>query len=170
MGVRVDRKGVMASDYHTAKDVIRADGSGRQPSVVSTRYYLADADFLVGLEGDRSLLEQIDRALASPVWPLYLGRKSFVPGSPVGLANGLRLDENLESALRTYPLTCRPGEQRQERLRLEIQVAYGEGDRVKQDQPLSFQERRFGLRHVRTDWVDLSALPVGEEEPCTFLS
>lgn len=170
MGVRVDRQGIMASDYHTAENVVTADRSGKR-TVVSTRYYLADADFLVGLEAGESgrpLLEKIDRALASPVWPLYLGRKAFVPGCPVRLTDGLRLGQDLESALRTYPLTRRPREQRQGYLPLEIEGVYGEGDRVKQDQPLSFQERHFGLRHVKTiEPVDISTLTVREEEPCT---
>lgn len=166
MGVRVDREGLVASDYHTTLDIIRADSSGKGTEL-STRYYLSDADFLVGLEGNNwSLLEQIDLALASPVWPLYLGRKSFVPGCPVRLPDGLRSDQDLETALYTYPLALRPREHRPEQLRLELEVAYGEGGRVKQDQPqpLSFRERSFGLRHVRIEWVKASTLPVREED------
>src|SRR5438552_4458096 len=59
MGVRVDREGSMKRDYHTAgggkingQPYGVAKASGAKPeAVVSTRYYLADADFLVGLEG-----------------------------------------------------------------------------------------------------------------------
>src|SRR5215203_1332100 len=40
-GVRVDREGRLMRDYHTAQNVLRADGSGRQDTVVSQRYYLA---------------------------------------------------------------------------------------------------------------------------------
>ncbi|MBT9166088.1 MAG: CRISPR system Cascade subunit CasD [Chloroflexi bacterium] len=164
MGVRADREGVMASDYHTAENVITADSSSRR-TVVSTRYYLSDADFLVGLEGELTLLEQIDRALANPVWPLYLGRKSFVPGCPVRLPDGLQPDQDMETALHTYPLTLRRGEHRHEpSLRLEIEVPYGQGDRIKQDNITSFQQRNFELRYMKTNWVDISMLVVREEQ------
>jgi CRISPR system Cascade subunit CasD len=160
----------MASDYHTAMDVIRASGS-RPPkgeAVLSTRYYLADANFLVGLQGDKALLEQIDRALQHPKWPLYLGRKSFVPGSPVWVPDGLRPDQDLEPALRAYPLTLRPGEQLPDQgVRLEIEVDYGEGERIKQDWPLSFAERSFGLRHVKAKFIPPSEITIRKEEPCT---
>src|SRR3990172_4603098 len=84
MAVRVAREGRLMRDYHTAQDVRRADPTkGTQDTVVSERFYLADADFLVGLEGDRALLEHIDAKLRAPTWTLYLGRKSFVPSLPV---------------------------------------------------------------------------------------
>src|SRR5204862_1918116 len=62
--------------------VWRASGSSGG-TVVSPRHYLADADFLVGLEGPVPLLRQIEEALNNPVWPLSLGRKSYVPTLPV---------------------------------------------------------------------------------------
>ena len=87
MGVRVDREGLFMRDYQTATGVISAAGQvdlGR--TVVSPRYYLADAAFLVGLEdSDRGLLMKIHAALRTPIWPLALGRKSFPPGAPVWL-------------------------------------------------------------------------------------
>ena len=54
-------------------------------TVVSPRHYLADADFLVGLEGPLPLLRHIEHGLQDPVWPLSLGRKSYVPTLPVTL-------------------------------------------------------------------------------------
>jgi CRISPR system Cascade subunit CasD len=86
MGVRVDREGALECDCHTAEDVAEAHGKGRR-TVQSWRYFLADADFLVGLERGKNLLERLNAALASPVWHLYLGRKSFVPSLPVWLPN-----------------------------------------------------------------------------------
>ncbi|MCY3264624.1 type I-E CRISPR-associated protein Cas5/CasD, partial [Acinetobacter baumannii] len=59
MGVRVDQLGVLRYDYQTAQNVIAADASKIHPTTVSRRYYLADAVFLVGLEGkDWRLLER----------------------------------------------------------------------------------------------------------------
>ena len=57
MGVRHDRAGVPKRDYHTAgcaaTDTIKkADGTDSKDGVVSQRFYLADAAFLVGLACD----------------------------------------------------------------------------------------------------------------------
>ncbi|MBU1405405.1 MAG: type I-E CRISPR-associated protein Cas5/CasD, partial [Proteobacteria bacterium] len=82
LGVRHDRPGVPKRDYQTAgcatgDTIIKADGKPSKDGVVSQRFYLADAAFLVGLEGDdRVFLEKVHAALRNPVWPLALGRKS----------------------------------------------------------------------------------------------
>src|SRR5437867_10391967 len=77
MGARVDKEGRPERDYHTALDVIKADGSGTD-TVVSRRDYLADASFTVGLESENEdLLEEIAKALCNPTWTLFLGRKAF---------------------------------------------------------------------------------------------
>ncbi|MDF1515727.1 MAG: type I-E CRISPR-associated protein Cas5/CasD, partial [Anaerolineae bacterium] len=68
MGVRVDQAGVLYRDFHTAQDVYRASGSIK-PTEPSSRYYLADARFLVGLESqDLAFLQELHKALASPCW------------------------------------------------------------------------------------------------------
>lgn len=160
MGVRVDREGKVAMDYHTALDVVKADGK-RPPypkhakfTVVSRRYYLADAVFLVGLEGDDpALLRQLQAALRHPVWPLYLGRKAFVPACPVWLPDGLRENRALEEALQLYPLlTERPSGSR-----LRVVLEDPTGPIVRPDQPLSFAERRFAPRRVRVDFIPAPA-------------
>lgn len=95
-GVRVVREGVVRRDYHTAQHVLRAKAKLRpgkptaegdlQETVLSERYYLSDAYFLVGLESDdRALLDALDVALAHPHWTLSLGRKAFFPSRPVRL-------------------------------------------------------------------------------------
>lgn len=165
MGVRVDREGVVAGDFHTTLDVAKASGARAKAgeAVVSTRYYLADADFLVGLEGDDlCLLEEIDAALGNPRWPLCLGRRAFPPGEPVRLLDGVRREQNLRTALRGYPLRHRSDNGKVEGLRLVVQDDNGEAVRV--DQPVSsFAERRFAPRRVTTEFVPLSEIPVLEE-------
>lgn len=155
MGVRVDQEGAVQMDYQTAEEVAKADGSG-PTTVVSRRYYLADADFLVGLEGDDALLRQIDQALLTPHWPLCLGRKSFPPSAPVRLADagpGSRWwDEPLEGALAAYPLRPHPGSAGSSALRIVIDDT-GQGPDVRHDVPIDFATREFGLRHVRTGFV-----------------
>jgi CRISPR system Cascade subunit CasD len=154
MGVRVDRRGRLAPDFHTAQEVVRADGSGRQDTVVSTRFYLADGDFLVGLEGERGLLTRLDAALRRPVWPLYLGRKAFVPGHTVPLPNPEQAihEGTLEDILRTFPWFRRHKDDRPEGpLRYVIDVDFGTGE-PRPDVPLSFEKRTFAVRHVKVDF------------------
>jgi CRISPR system Cascade subunit CasD len=151
MGVRVDREGRLARDFHTAQEVLRADGSGRQETVTSDRFYLADADFLVGLAGERGLLGRLDAALRRPVWPLYLGRKSFVPGLPVPLPQPTEAIQGgeLEDVLRSFPWTARyQGEGPGGPLRYVVEVAFGAGE-PRPDVPLSFATRAFAVRHVK---------------------
>jgi CRISPR-associated protein (Cas_Cas5) len=78
-GVRTDRAGRVVRDYHTALDIVPAAGGKPNRSVISERYYLADASFLAGLEGDCGLLELIHNALERPAVPLSLGRRSCPP-------------------------------------------------------------------------------------------
>ncbi len=154
LGVRADREGTMARDFHTAQQVLKASG-GIKPVEPSNRYYLADAAFLVGLAGDDlALLQTLHAALRHPVWPLYLGRKAFVPGEPVWLEDGLRENTALLDALQTYPWQPRPGQKRPDQLRLVLED--DTGSEVRPDQPLSFAERRFAPRRVSTQFIPIS--------------
>lgn len=149
MGVRVDREGVPMRDYQTATGVLIATGKpDLKRTVVSPRYYLSDAVFLVGLEGaDTALLEGIQAALRAPVWPLALGRKSFVPSMPVLLPDGLQ-PMGLLAALQAWPalVSWSPGAS----LRLALEDVQ-EGS-VRLDQPVGpFAERRFGPRFVKQE-------------------
>jgi CRISPR system Cascade subunit CasD len=142
LGVRVDHEGKMEVDYHTALNVIRASGDSREKTVLSRRFYLADADFLVGLEcEDLGLLKEIDNALQNPCWPLFLGRKAFPPSQPVHLSDGLQPAKNLYEALTQYP-------RRPPSFRLILED--GEGEAIRVDQPVApFIERRFAPRRVK---------------------
>jgi CRISPR system Cascade subunit CasD len=166
MAVRVDREGRLMRDYHTAQNVRRADTKGIQETVLSERFYLADADFLVGLDGDHPFLVQLDAALRRPVWPLFLGRKSFAPSSPVfaGLSDG-SLIEVLQSE--PWHKRHRDEEPPDKPLRGVIEVPYGTGE-PRPDVPLSFarRDRRFGVRHVlvRPDLFTIPAILEPDEE------
>ena len=168
MGVRVDEEGVILSDFHTAGKggILKASGHvERENVVVSNRYYLAGARFLVGLEGeDARWLAGIHDALRDPVWPLYLGRKAFVPGEPVWLHDGLNLDARLSEVFAVYPWLGRDLRRRPQEVRWVMEAP--DGAEVRPDWPLSFAQRRFAPRRVRTQFAP--APPVREEEPpCT---
>lgn len=171
MGVRVDREGHLMCDFHTAGKggYLRASGKVQKKNVVvSSRYYLSDACFLVGLEGEHVFLESIYQALKSPHWPLFLGRKSFVPGRPVWLADGLLVDETLEDALCHYPSLVDSSSRLR---RAVVEVRAGESvplshEHIVNDLPISFASRTFVDRRVRLDWLPLPAEEVedtGEE-------
>lgn len=150
MGVRVDREGVPMRDYQTATGVVIAS-TGKpdlERTVVSPRHYLADAVFLVGLEGDdAALLRQAHQALRHPVWPLALGRKSLTPAMPVWLPDGL-VASPLRAALAGYDSAHHPRPRGPVRLLLEDPT---EGA-VRLDQPVApFAQRRFGPRCIKTE-------------------
>lgn len=149
MGVRVDREGALRRDYHIAQDVLDSDGKKTRASVVTNRYYLADAAFLVGLEGELPLLERLQQALRQPVWAIYLGRKAFTPSVPVWLRDGLSVGQTLEAALGGYGWVVQPrGSDAPAHVRAVIESP--EGLQVRQDVPISFAERRFSSRRVNT--------------------
>lgn len=164
MGVRVDQTGVLYRDFHTAQAVYRASG-GIKPTEPSSRYYLADARFLVGLESnDLVLLQKVHTALRAPCWVLYLGRKACLPDEPVWLRDGLQQNTSLLEALQVYPWLGCTGE-RPEYLSVLVEDPQGEIERP--DQPLSFAERRFTNGRLRRERVET---PIGnlEDNLCTF--
>ncbi|MDO8358343.1 MAG: type I-E CRISPR-associated protein Cas5/CasD [Nitrospirota bacterium] len=155
MGVRHDRPGVPKRDYQTAQHIISADRSKIHDTAVTTRDYLADAAFLVGLVGeDRTFLERIHAALRDPVWPLALGRKSYVPSESIWMENAVQ-DVPLRETLARCPwiATLRKWEELPEKLLVSFESEDGSGV-LKMDQPLSsFAERRFGARFVHSEWI-----------------
>lgn len=169
MGVRVDQEGYVLRDWHTAgvDGYLKAGGSIERKNVItSTRYYLTDAAFLVGLEDDDStMLQRLHDALNHPRWMLFLGRKSCPPAAPPFLPDGLQ-ETDLRSALASYPWLSRNRRRYRQlktdnprglRLVLEDQ---DHGSQVRQDHPLSFEKgnRGFASRRISTTWVDWPAL------------
>lgn len=142
MGVRVDREGVLEKDFQIAQNIMPADGSRPDKIVTSNRYYLSDAVFLVGLEGEINLLDTIQKALLKPRWPLYLGRRAFPPSAPVYLHDSLQ-NKNLLEALLSYPTLV---ENPIEGMRLVIESPQGEF--MRQDVPLDFEKRLFTTRRI----------------------
>lgn len=104
LGVRVDREGLVEVDYQTAQNVPNTAGGGHR-TVVSHRYYLSDALFLVVLGAStlrqEALLRRVEIALRVPEWPLYFGRKAFVPARPL-------LRDASSDALSGWGLSDRP--------------------------------------------------------------
>ncbi len=145
MGVRVDREGRILRDYHTIFE----------QKVVSYRYYLSDAMFLIGLQGELDWLQKIQSALKHPCWHLFLGRKSCVPSRPPYLSQGLS-EKPLLQALTEYPWL---GQNRREYESLEsMRLVYEDnekGNKFHRDHPVSFarNQRHFHPRRTATDFI-----------------
>ncbi len=117
MGVRIDRSGMRWWDYHTVGAGIgmttAAGGlkTGAQGTLITRREYLADASFLVALQGDPMLIEEVAKALLSPKWTLYLGRKSCPPSVPIlteprdrkAWTNPMLVEGDVKAALEKVP-------------------------------------------------------------------
>ncbi|MBS0161535.1 MAG: type I-E CRISPR-associated protein Cas5/CasD [Nitrospira sp.] len=155
MGVRHDRPGVPKQDYQTAQHIISADRSKIHETAVTTRDYLADATFLVGVATeDGALLKRLHAALRNPIWPLALGRKSYVPSEPIWMEDAMQ-DVPLREALSRFPwiTTHRKWEELPTKLLVSLESEDGSGV-LRMDQPLSsFAERRFGARFVCSEWI-----------------
>lgn len=156
MGVRVNKEGILQQDYHTVQDNIR--DKNKATTTLSDRYYIADADYLVGLEGETVFLESLDTALQAPHWQLYLGRKSFIPSHPIRVG---MVEQPLLLALQTATYEHRGRKAPPFPLRLVLEA--DDGTDTRQDVPLNWQQRRFGRRTVTTTYHSPEAV-------CTFPS
>lgn len=156
MAVRADVEGVLRYDYHTAQNVLKA-GGGIKDTEPSRRYYLSDASFLVALASDDlAFLQDLHAALYDPVWPLFLGRKAFVPGKPVWLEDALYAGSAARAVLETYPWLGNTKDRLPDRVRLVTEDPHGA--EVRPDWPLSFAERRFAPRRVTTSFVSTATM------------
>lgn len=146
-GVRSDQQGRLIRDFQTTIDW----RSGKSKPLTS-RHYLGDACFVVGIEGDRALLEGLEQALRRPVYPLYLGRRSCPPVGRVVL--GLR-EAGVEEVLRQEPWQAAEWYRRSSPVRAHLPITVdavpgGPEDELISDHPVSFdpRDRRHSLRPV----------------------
>lgn len=170
-GVRTDQEGTVVRDFQTAMDWDHPARDGSVHSMpLSHRYYLSDATFLAGVEGEDSLLQGLDEALRHPQFPLYLGRRSCPTEGQVTL--GVRQTDLLD-ALRSQAWLASPWYRRRAAAEVRLPIAFdaapGEvGDSVR-DVPLSFDptRREYGWRNVAWTHVDMTN-PDGSSEPDWF--
>lgn len=162
VGVRVEQAGTMERDFQTART---RDGSSSMP--LSYRFYLADAVFLVGVEGEEGLLGGLEDSLRNPTFPLFLGRRSCPPVGPV--SRGLRAG-SVQDVLDSEPWSASGWVQKAER-RSEVDLDTvldcepgAPGSDLVRDEPISFdpERREYGWRSVRHGrvWVQNPTRPV----------
>ncbi|MFC1443133.1 type I-E CRISPR-associated protein Cas5/CasD [Streptacidiphilus sp. N1-10] len=91
--IRVDRPGQREADFHTVGGgypphltPATADGKRRpegKGTIISERWYLADAAFTLAVTGPTATLTLAAEGLARPVYAPYLGRRSCPPDTPI---------------------------------------------------------------------------------------
>jgi len=159
-GVRIDKPGKLLKDFHMAHEEIfwspedrsKINRDKNSSAYLTTRYYLADAAFLVGLEGEEGFLSEVDAAIRAPMFPLYLGRRSCPPEGRVSL--GI-VSDNLQEALEKQPLVVelRHPPRTEEKLRIVMDAAEGceKDSYLLRDLPQSFnpEHKKYGFRRVR---------------------
>jgi len=159
-GVRKDQIGRVITDFHTAHTY-----GDKSDSYVTYRQYITDSVFLAAFEGDKKKLEEVQSALESPVFPLYLGRRSCPPCGKICL--GL-FDGTLDTVLDGFDWQASEWYKRRmaKQLQLEI-VVDSEGGYEVNDYPISFDQnhRRFARRQVRFRYTDrIIDNPLGKEK------
>ena len=154
-GVRIDKPGKLIKDFHMVHkdefwdcgDRSKTNQSIKQQrkndiSYISTRYYLADAAFLVGLSGDNELLCEISAAIRSPSFPLYLGRRCCPPEGRLFIS--IVADE-LEDALKNHPPVF------ETRIVIDAPTSPDSTSHLQRDLPISFnpEHRRYNYRPIQ---------------------
>ena len=158
-GVRIDQPGTLLRDYHTARKEKVAT------SFVTRRHYLADAVFLVGLEGEENILQEIAMAMQNPFFPLYLGRRSCPPAGQLVL--GLR-EKSLWQALEEEPWLASEWFKTKHTDQFKLTIVCDakdneEGAFLRRDIPVSFDQRhrQYKFRMV-IDTADSLSIPKAE--------
>jgi CRISPR system Cascade subunit CasD len=193
MGVRVDRRGKLDWDYHTAGAKIgirQADGkyiknpetgemenfkrtatTGEIETLLSRRQYLYDASFLVALQGDPDMIRASASALQDPVWPLFLGRKCCIPAEPVFAGTGSF--ETVTGALSTIPWRPRIDaidrvDHRASEITLDVYLELSLESEIPKDARIVHDvPRKFGFFNYGPRWLirDQVTAPVEETIP-----
>lgn len=149
--------GVLSAEAVKGRIKVKINANTGEPETdVSERYYLADASFRVALQGSDNLIAELGYAVQHPIWPLFLGRKSCIPTTPI--FDGIEQFDDLTTALQEPKFSQRVLQawerQRPSALRALVEVDPGDGNR--QYDNIGVPNRRaFRPRYVREVWISL---------------
>ena len=145
IGIRADRQGEMMLDYQTVQGmpkILNAEGKPRGDTIVTPRWYLQDASFLVVIQTAAEWQKKIEQAMQAPVWCLYLGRKNCVPSRPFW--DGIHTEyASIEEAICRYPAAERADTE----MSYEVESAIEDSSSLSRPDILS-GERKFERRTV----------------------
>ena len=155
--VRIDQQGGLLKDYHTAitdKEIVEIP-----QTYVTNRYYLEDALFVVALSGMDELIDTLIKAIKSPYFQPFMGRRSLPV--PVDFFLGESAEDILDS-LRKLPWQAATWYKKKkgkqgigEKIPLEVyadEEILAEGkiirSKLRRDVPVSFSQkgRQFAFR------------------------
>ena len=128
----------------THKDIVAAQEKIQKSTIMRRKSYLEDADFLVALSGNDELVGEIAEALENPARPIFLGRKAFLPTTPV-------FDSIVEGSdiLEIMKAWRDRGDTRYQVARVLVEVPYAQAEGRTYDQPMAnFATRTYGVRGV----------------------
>ena len=173
MTVRVDREGELDREFQTALDVVKANG-GTETQIIH-RDFLADAAFHVAVEGPDSLIKRIFTALHRPRYPLFLGRKSYLPSVPIvypGKESYIDTDKDAVTFLCGLPLATDLAISRDELIasdktkKIRFVVPHTDSSvETRQDIPRNFDiyRRRYDTRSIKTEYLSVPIADPGKE-------
>lgn len=159
-GVCVEHRGTVLRDFQTVgagTDRVVTAGGGKGRGIVTERFYLQDAAFVVGLEGaDARLLTGLAEVLAAPHWPLALGRRSCPPAGPLVDDRAVFLGDLVAALTEGWRPTGLPARLKAVGDRVEMLLEDATGEIVTDDQPrgAAYQGRTFSARRARSTWVE----------------
>ena len=155
--VRIDQQGGLLKDYHIAitdKEIVEIP-----QTYVTNRYYLEDALFVVALSGMDELINTLTKAIKSPYFQPFMGRRSLPV--PVDFFLGVSAEDILDS-LRNLPWQAAPWYKKKKRKqgigeKISLEVYADEEilkdekisrSKLRRDIPISFSQkgRQFAFR------------------------
>ncbi len=119
----------------------RAETGRPGGTVVTHREYLQDSRFGVVLSGDSALIDELARAMESPRWGVWLGRKSCIPASPVCQGVFASADEAVGRLCEVSGCGAAGRE-------IHEVEAFEDGNDTLMDIPVDFAARRFAPRRI----------------------
>lgn len=146
-GVRQEQVGSLARDFQTA-----IDWRSGKSLPLSYRTYVSDAKYLVGLEADTALLEGLAASIRSPLFPLYLGRRSCPPSGR--LVVGIR-DRSLEQVLADEEWRAAAWYRRKQPRRVSLLWSRDALPGERKDETVRDLPRSFDPRHRDYGWRDV---------------
>ena len=155
--VRIDQDGTLLRDYHIARSYNEKGVESK--TYVTNRYYLEDALFVVALSGMDELIDTLTKAIKSPYFQPFMGRRSLPV--PVDFFLGVSAEDILDS-LRNLPWQAAPWYKKKkgkegigEKISLEVyadeEILKDEKisrSKLRRDIPISFSQkgRQFAFR------------------------
>lgn len=168
IAVRCDREGIPLVDYHTigggydTPQLLTAAGkpklsNGQPHTEISHRIYLHNASFLVVIQANRELIQQLVFRIQNPVWSIFLGRKSCPPSRPP--YEGIGQFDSINHALEQWPW-YNPEASNTNSVNVRSVIECGAERGIRRRHALLSRSRRiFGPLYILEQQITISVIP-----------